>query len=91
MAALTEADYKWCIDWIRSQPTHKEELKLSGLSRTQLTDTLQALEDYHTGAYNSIPSTTIKATIETATGETPTLAQNKVMWYAWSAWKATQT
>lgn len=91
MTTLTTEDYKWCVDWIKVNPTHRETLKHSGLDRvSQLFPAIQALEDYHVSAYNSVPNTTIKATIEAATSASPTLAQNKVMWYAWSAWKARQ-
>jgi hypothetical protein len=52
MATLNNNDYKWCVEWIRSKPVHKDTLKASGLSRTQIYAGLQAIETYMVNAYN---------------------------------------
>lgn len=87
MATLTNADFTEIRIWLQAHPTHKNTLRLSGMSRPQLTAALQAIEDYSTGSYNTRPAGSLKAAIESATGNTPTLAQNSAMWAAWAAWK----
>ena len=88
MATLTAADYKWCIDWLRGNPTHKITLKQSGLTRTQLKDILQAIETWEVAGHLTRPAESRNAAIETAAGEATTLAVETACWMAWSAWKA---
>ena len=87
MATLTNDDFTEIKNWFKGQPIHYDAIRLSGLSKTQLKAGLQAIEDYSTGSYNIRPAGSLKAAIETATGITPTLAQNSAMWAAWASWK----
>ena len=88
MATLQAEDYAWIVGWIRSHPTHKATLRVSGLSRTQIFAGIQAIEDWEVNGHNVTPLLSRNLAIETAVGQTTTLAQEKVMWYGWSAWKS---
>ena len=88
MTTLTTDNYKWCIDWLRGNPTHKITLKQSGLTRTQLKDILQVIENWEVAGHLTTPSTSRNAAIGTAAGEATTLAVETACWMAWSAWKA---
>lgn len=87
MATLTNDDYSWIVDWIRASQ-YRQGLKQSGLSKTQLFGAIQAIETYSVGSYNSTPTGTLKAAINTATGTTTTLQQDQALWFSWAAWKA---
>ena len=86
MATLTSDNLRWMKRYIRRDSGMLRTLKDSGWARPDVEAALQAIEDWNTNGYNTVPTTTLKAEIEAHVG-TVTVAQAKVLWYAWSAWR----
>ena len=86
MTTLTNADFGYIAEWVRSQPTIKADLKGWSLPKATWQAALQAIEDYVVGGFSVRPATSIRAAIEAITGAT-TAARAQSLFAAWVAWK----
>lgn len=87
MATLTNSDYLFIVRWLRFNPDHKVNLLTSGLTKAELASGLQALEDWMVAAYNTTPTESWQAAMETAIGKAISLQVAISLWAAWSTWK----
>ena len=86
MATLTNDSFRYIQQWVRSQPTVKNDFNGWSLSRSIYQTAFQAVEDYMVNGFSVQPSTSIRAAIEAVTGAT-TAARAQSLFAAWVAWK----
>lgn len=86
MATLTNQDFRYIADWVRSHPSIKADLFGWSLPKATYRTALQTVEDYMVNGFSVRPTTSIRAAIEAVTGAT-TASRAQSLLAAWVAWK----
>ena len=87
MATLTNADFQDIRRRVYADATYRASFKAWGLSKAQYQAALQAAETWFVGGFTVAPTTSFKAAIEAAIGQSCTSAQAKLVGYAWAGWR----
>ena len=86
MATLTTQDFQDIQRMIRADAALWQEFKTWGLTKQQWMNAFQAVEDWFTGAFNTTPTSSFKAALETVTGTT-TGARAQAVGRIWIQWR----
>lgn len=84
MATLNNTDFQRIRELIYSDETIRNVFKSWSLSKTTWKAIFQAAEDWFTGAFNTTPSTSFKAALDSVSTTTATQAKwvGKI-WFLW--------
>ena len=92
MAILTNSDFVKIREIINNYPEAKAEFKSLNLAKLVWKATFQALENWFVGAFNNVPTTSVRGAIDTATTATTT-GQDQILveiWFEFKQWKRSQ-
>ena len=87
MATLNNTDFQDIYQRVRSDPTSWAGFRTWGLTKTQYKAAFQGAETWFVNAFTTTPTTSFKAAIEAAIGQSCTNAQAKLVGYAWAGWR----
>lgn len=87
MAALVDADFQAIRNIVRSEPAQWAAFKVWSMSKAQYRAAFQAMETWFVDGVTARPATSLKAALEAAIGATLTIAQVKLIGYAWAGWR----
>lgn len=86
MAVLDNADFRAIQVFVKRDDVAWSNMKSWGITKTQWKDAFQSAEDWFVGGFNTAPSNSFKANIESATSST-TNARIKAIGFAWMGWR----
>ena len=86
MATITDNDFTWIKNWVKSRPEIWNEFKIWGIDKSTFLSGFQACENYMINAFGTTPTTSVRTAIENAVGATTALRAQYVF-ITWVNWK----